>query len=89
MRRDGSIDFRVLAGRLGVYLGASSLAAALARSLVAVNPINVTFVPELPALVAVGSQDPATAAQIQMLAERKSARRLILLTLLLTRHCFS
>jgi len=29
VRRDGSIDFRVLAGRLGVYLGASSLAAAL------------------------------------------------------------
>lgn len=60
-----------------IAVGAHGLAAALARSLVAVNPINVTFVPELPALVAVGSQDPATAAQIQMLAEGSGLATLV------------
>jgi uncharacterized protein YgbK (DUF1537 family) len=64
------------AGRL-LAVGAHGLAAALARQLGGTGDGRSRFVPEPPILVVVGSQDPATAAQVLALTRRSGLAGLI------------
>lgn len=64
------------AGRM-VAVGAHGLAAALARQMDGIGLRGTGFVPDPPVLIVVGSQDPATAAQVAALAGSPGFARLI------------
>ena len=61
-----------------VAVGAHGLAAALARQMARTARGGSGFVPEPPVLVVVGSQDPATAAQVAALAAEPASRTVII-----------